>query len=139
MTSVFTETTARHDAQARAAWVLYDASCARCAAWARRFRAPLRRRGFLIAPLQSLWVPAALNLSTEELLVEMRVLTADGRVLGGADAMIHLAEYIWWARPLHWLAQVPEVRGLLCRVYRWVAAHRHCSARGCSIPQGGTE
>lgn len=134
MNSVHTETTERHEAQAPAAWVLYDADCPRCTATARRFRATLRKCGFLAAPLQSLWVPAVLNLSSAELLTQMRVLTREGQVLGGADAAIHLAQHIWWTWPLYALAQLPGMRRVFHAAYRWVAAHRTCTAAACSVP-----
>ena len=131
MISVSTERIVRSEAQAPVSWVLYDADCPRCRAWAARFRNILRRRGFLVAPLQSLWVPAVLNLGPAELLAEMRVLTAHGPALGGADAMVFLAGQIWWARPVHWLAQLPGMRRILRAAYRWLAAHRHCDSGTC--------
>ena len=134
MNSVHTETTERHEAQAPAAWVLYDGDCPRCTATARRFRNVLRLRGFLTAPLQSLWVPAVLNLSSAELLTEMRVLTREGQVYGGADAVIYLAQHIWWARPLYALAQFPAMRRIFHAAYRWIAAHRTCAATTCAVP-----
>lgn len=116
-------------------WVLFDASCPRCTVLARRFRPVLRRRGFLTAPLQSLWVPAATGLLPREALKEMRVFTAHGELYGGADAVVHLARRIWWAWPLWAMAQFPGAMSALRRLYRWVAARRHCSARFCELPE----
>jgi hypothetical protein len=62
---------------------------------------------------------------------EMRVLLADGRHYGGADAGVALAREIWWARPLVWLARVPGVTEWLRRGYRWIAARRSCVAERC--------
>jgi len=88
----------------------------------------LARRGIGAAPLQDARVGALLGLSREELMREMRVLTADGQHYGGANAAVALAREIWWARPLVWLAQVPGVMGTLRRGYRWVAGRRSCAA-----------
>src|SRR5262249_52354895 len=62
------------------------------------------------------------------------VLTRDGRKFGGADAVIHLAEHVAWAKPLCWLAHVPAFRAMLRASYRWGARHRHCSQGACGIP-----
>lgn len=98
------------------------------------FRPVLRRRGFLSAPLQSLWVPAATGLLPREVLKEMRVVTAHGEMYGGAAAVVYLARRIWWAWPLWALAQVPGTMRVLRAVYRWVAAHRHCVSATCAVP-----
>ena len=92
----------------------------------------LRRRGFVLAPLQSLWVPAALGLSPRELLKEMRVFTANGDTYGGAHAVVFLARRIWWAWPLWALAQIPGAMRPLGALYRWIAAHRSCGSKTCN-------
>src|SRR5438067_5058688 len=68
-------------------WILYDAECELCVALAQRFMRPLGRRGFRFAALQSPWVAERLQLPPQELLAEMRLLTPDGRMRGGADAV----------------------------------------------------
>ena len=133
MSSVSTETTATHDRQVPANWVLYDGDCRRCTATAHFFRATLRRRGFLTAPLQSLWVPSALGMGPRELLQEMRVFTAHGELHSGAVAVVFLARRIWWAWPLWAAAQMPGAMRVLGAAYRWVAAHRHCSSTSCAV------
>lgn len=133
MNSLSTEITATHDRQTPANWVLFDASCSRCTALAQFFRRVLRRRGFLTGPLQSLWVPSALGIGPRELLKEMRVFTAHGELHSGADAVVYLARQIWWAWPLWALARTPGAMPLLRKLYRWVAAHRHCTAATCAV------
>ena len=44
---------------AQSGWFLYDAECAFCLHWARRFGPILRKRGFVPEPLQALWVAEA--------------------------------------------------------------------------------
>jgi hypothetical protein len=63
----------------------------------------------------------------------MKVLTHDGRTLGGADALIYLASRLWWSRPVSAIAQIPAVRRLLWRGYRWIAAHRSCIRGACRV------
>lgn len=115
-------------------WVLYDAACRYCTALARWARPLLRRRGFVLAPLQSLWVPAALGILPRELLKELRVFTSDGRLYGGADAVVFLARRIWWAWPLWAVAQIPGALRPLGALYRWIAAHRFCGSAACALP-----
>ena len=120
-----------------AGWVVYDGECGVCAGLARRFRNVLERRGFALAPIQSPWMSSRLRFSygipLEKLMDEMRVLTADGRALGGADAVLFLAGRIWWARPLAALGSSSPVRALFERAYRWFAARRHRFSHACAI------
>jgi predicted DCC family thiol-disulfide oxidoreductase YuxK len=55
---------------------------------------------------------------------EMRLLTADGRDIGGADVLIFLTRQIWWTWPFAALAQLPGLNKCLDRAYRSIAAHR---------------
>ena len=82
-------------------WVFFDRDCSVCTSLARRFRLTLESRGFGLAALQDARVQALLALPPAELLREMRVATADGRVYGGAEAIVFLARQIWWAWPLY--------------------------------------
>ena len=120
-----------------AGWVVYDGACGVCSRLARRFRRLLERRGFALVPLQAPWMSSRLRFSygipLENLLDEMRVLTADGRALAGGDAVLFLAGRIWWARPLAAVASLPPFRALLHRAYRWFAANRHRFSSACAI------
>ena len=109
-------------------WILFDGECSLCRNAARRFTPFLRRHHFDVVPLQTPWVRERLGMSDEELLSEMRLLTAAGLVRGGADALIGIAWQIWWARPLAWCARLPLIGPALRRAYRWMARHRHCLA-----------
>jgi predicted DCC family thiol-disulfide oxidoreductase YuxK len=117
-----------------AGWILYDGDCPSCAASARRFDQIFRRRGFLFLPLQTNWIMKRLDLEPGAPLEEMRVLTADGRDIGGTDAVIFLTHQIWWGQPFAALAQLPGMHKLLDRGYRWIAAHRGCDHITCKLP-----
>jgi predicted DCC family thiol-disulfide oxidoreductase YuxK len=132
LTSEFTDTKSRH---ARG-WLFYDADCAFCIKIVRALATTLQKRGIALAPLQDPRVGALLGLSQSELLLEMRLLLSNGQQTGGADAAVALAPEIWWARPLVWLSKPPGMMQLLRRTYRWIAAHRQCSAAiSCGITQ----
>jgi predicted DCC family thiol-disulfide oxidoreductase YuxK len=127
LTSEFTDGKGRH---ARG-WLFFDAECGFCTRFARWLLPILEKRGLGVAPLQDPRVGALLGLTRAELLREMRFLLSDGTQYGGADAAIALAREIWWAQPLVWLSKAPRMTDLLRRTYRWVAAHRSCSAEAC--------
>ncbi len=110
-------------------WVFYDGLCPWCARAARLLGGELARRGFHLAPLQRGWVQDRLGLDPAQALRHMRLLTADGRVLGGADALVHVAACIWWARPLRGVSRLPGGMSLVRGLYRLISAHRHLRAR----------
>ena len=58
--------------------------------------------GFRHEPLRAPWVVERLHVIPERLLAEIRVLTADGRTLGGADAVVHVARKVCDTRPSWW-------------------------------------
>ncbi|HEY6937628.1 MAG TPA: DCC1-like thiol-disulfide oxidoreductase family protein [Terriglobales bacterium] len=139
MISLISEITDRKGRRA-AGWVFYDGECEFCRSMARRFRSTLQKRGFGLAPLQDPRVATLLGLPPNLLPREMRVLTAEGQVLGGAQAVTFLAGKIWWAWPVHAAARLPGMPALLRAAYRWVADHRHCPscAVGQSAENGGS-
>ncbi len=109
-------------------WLFFDAECGFCTRCARWLGPILKRRGFAVAPLQDPRVGALLGMPRAELLRELRFLHSDGRQCGGANAILAVAQEIWWARPLVWLTLVPGVVPLLHAGYRSVASHRSCAA-----------
>ncbi len=137
MISLSSEMTDAKGRRARAGWVFFDGQCSFCLTWVRRFGPFLEPRGFALAPLQDPRVQVLLGLPPEQLLLEMRVLTPEGRQYGGADAFIFLARHVWWGWPLYALAKVPGMRGILRAGYRWVAARRQCASAACVPGKGG--
>ncbi len=114
-------------------WVLYDGECPLCINAALKLGPWLRRHHFQLTPLQTPWVRQRLGLLPEEPLTEMKWLAADGRVFGGADALVQIARMIWWTWPLFALAQIPGTMILLRKVYRRIAAGRTCSNKQCAV------
>jgi predicted DCC family thiol-disulfide oxidoreductase YuxK len=118
-------------------WVLYDGDCAFCRRIITGIGPLLARQGIVPEPLQSPWVRARLGLSEEAdlplLLQEMRVLTREGQVYGGAEAVLYLAGLFWWAWPLVLLGRLPGGLFLLNQGYRFMARWRHCVSGRCSV------
>jgi predicted DCC family thiol-disulfide oxidoreductase YuxK len=135
LSSEMTDTKGRH---ARG-WVFFDRDCSICTSLARRFRRPLELRGFGLAALQDPRVQALLALPLDDLLWEMRVATADGKIYGGAEAIVYLARQIWWAWPLYAVAKLPGVPRILDAGYRWFADHRTCASGFCSKLRNGIQ
>jgi predicted DCC family thiol-disulfide oxidoreductase YuxK len=111
--------------------ILYDADCRMCRDLMRRFEKTFTSRGFAFAPLQ-------LELKPGERPTEMRVRSADGRVFGGADAVIFLAGYVSWGLLLTLLARLPGGKRLLHRIYREIASRRACDNGACLLPEART-
>ena len=114
-------------------WVLYDGNCRMCKNMARRFQHLLARRRLELLPLQTPWVKARLGLPGEQLLSEMRLLRPDGKYFGGADAVLEIGRYFWWAWPLQMIGRIPVVKQVLRVGYRWIARKRKCGNGNCEI------
>ncbi len=125
MNSVFTEFSDSSAAQFRG-WLFYDGHCRFCTRWARTLEPTLLARGVHVAALQDVWVQPMLGLSRAELLRAVRVWTPDGAQTTGADAILFLAEFVPWLRPLRWIARFRWGRNLLGGWYGRMAARRHC-------------
>jgi predicted DCC family thiol-disulfide oxidoreductase YuxK len=108
-------------------WILYDAECRMCRDMMRRFEKTFTSRGFAFGPLQ-------LDLKPGERPTEMRVRTVAGRDFGGADAVLFLARFVWWGRPLLWFAKIPGAKKVLHRIYREIASRRSCDNGACLLP-----
>jgi predicted DCC family thiol-disulfide oxidoreductase YuxK len=130
LSSEMTDAKGRHAARG---WVFFDRDCSICISLARRFRRTFEKRGFGLAALQDPRVAALLALPPDQLLREMRVVTSEGGIYGGAEAIVYLAGQVWWAWPLFVAAKVPGVLRILDTGYRWFADHRHCASGTCPL------
>ena len=117
-----------------AGWLYYDGACPFCLRWVGRLGFIARQGGFESVPLQSEAARRDLGLADGELPPEMKLRLADGRLVGGVDAYIVLAEAAGWTAPLGWLARVPGFNQLAWRGYRWIAANRYCLGAHCQLP-----
>jgi len=113
-------------------WVFYDGQCKICINLAHRFISILNRRGIGLTPLQTGWVMERIPF-IDDPLKEMLFQTSDGRILGGADAVIYLSRKIWWAYGLFAVTKIPGMKNLLRRVYGVIARNRYCISGSCKI------
>jgi predicted DCC family thiol-disulfide oxidoreductase YuxK len=111
--------------------IFYDSTCSLCQRGERLLGNMMRRRGFRIEPLSS---PLG-HLAARDGVDEMKVLTANGRIFGGAEAIAYLSRFVWWAQPIAWLWRLRAARPPLRWLYRRIAANRHCVDRLCRLPR----
>lgn len=114
-------------------WIFYDGECALCLRWMRRAKRLLNQRDFNFVALQTASAKERLQLTDATALTEMRLLLGDGRIFGGADAVMEIARHIWWAWPSWLISKIPGVI-LFCRAfYRLIASNRHCTNPICAL------
>jgi len=107
-------------------WVFYDADCAFCVRGAMRCGGFFARHGFHWLPLQTPGTTERLKVDKAALREEMKLLLADGCVVGGVDAWVILCRAVWWLWPLGFFLALPGIHWFAGCVYRWIARHRHC-------------
>lgn len=116
------------------AWVFYDHQCPVCRATIGRWRRVFEARRIEFAALQAPWVRERLGLDPGELPDEMKLLTTDGRILGGSVAIAWMCRRVLWLWPLGVLMGVPGLDVVTRWVYRWVARNRYCLGDVCELP-----
>lgn len=115
-------------------WALYDHQCPVCRSIVGRWRRVFEARRIEFAPLQAPWVRERLGLSPGRLPDEMKLLTPDGRVLGGPDAIAWMCRRVAWLWPLGVLMVLPGLDAVTRLGYRWIARNRYCLGDVCELP-----
>jgi predicted DCC family thiol-disulfide oxidoreductase YuxK len=111
--------------------VCYDGECSLCANLIGRWGHRLRRAGFRLAPLQLPAIQRRLGITRVP--DEMKLITPQGRIMGGADAVVAIAEGLGLSHGIARGARSPLVRPLLRQLYAVVARHRGCADDVCRI------
>jgi predicted DCC family thiol-disulfide oxidoreductase YuxK len=125
---------AAHTHDTPAACAFYDGDCRVCIALAKRFEGVLARRDIALRPLQTEGTAALFGVTQDRLLAEMRLRLGEGRIFGGADAVMEIARRIWWAWPVWALSRVPGAMRPIRVIYRSIARHRGCADGVCERP-----
>jgi predicted DCC family thiol-disulfide oxidoreductase YuxK len=113
--------------------VLYDGQCGFCSRWAKSWAQTLVQRGFQIASLDEPWVAEKIKMPHEELVTDIRLLTADGQLISGADVYLYVTRRIWWAWPFYAIFSLPGFNWLIHFGYRWFARNRYLVSRTCKL------
>ncbi|HEX3133480.1 MAG TPA: DCC1-like thiol-disulfide oxidoreductase family protein [Planctomycetota bacterium] len=111
--------------------VCYDGECSICTGLVTRWGHRLRRAGFRLVPLQAPSIQRRLGLNG--IPDEMKLITAMGDVIGGADAVVAIAEGLGLSHDLAASARSPLIRPMLRQLYAVVAKHRSCVGGSCRI------
>ena len=72
------------------------------------------------------------RLADEDFNSGMRLVTPDGVIQVGADAVYHIARQLPVWRRLAWLYRMPLLHGVARLAYKWIAAHRQSLGRVCA-------
>jgi predicted DCC family thiol-disulfide oxidoreductase YuxK len=108
--------------------VCYDAQCSLCTGFINRWRTRLLKAGFRLAPLQSPSIQKRLGIS--EVPDEMKLIAWDGKIIGGASAIIAIAESLGAPYVMTASARSPMVLPTLNKMYEYVARNRTCRVHG---------
>ncbi len=111
--------------------VCYDGECPLCMNLIGRWGHRMRRAGFHLAPLQLPAIQRRLGITG--IPDEMKLLTPEGDIIGGADAVVAIAEGLGLSHDLAQGARSPLVGPLLRQLYAVVAKHRACVGGTCRI------
>jgi predicted DCC family thiol-disulfide oxidoreductase YuxK len=95
----------------------------------------VERRGFGVKDLQSAQADGSLQISNQNLLDDIRVLTPSGKCESGADAYLFVARQIWWAWLFYAIFSLPGSNWLLWQGYRWFNRNRYRISRHCPLPR----
>ncbi len=118
----------------RRGWILYDGQCGFCFRWVHLWKNVVEPRGFALKDLQSASDDRSLQVSPENLLDDILVLTPGGKLESGAGAYLFVARQIWWAWPFYALFSLPAFNWILWRAYRWFNRNRYRVSRYCPSP-----
>jgi predicted DCC family thiol-disulfide oxidoreductase YuxK len=113
--------------------IFYDADCGLCSRGATRWGGLFERRGFHWLPLQTPGTTERLSADTTEVQAEMKLLLADGRIVGGAEAWAVLLRAVWWLWPIGVLMGLPGIKIFGDLYYRWLARNRHYLSTECGL------
>lgn len=114
-------------------FVVYDAACGGCSAARRRFGPALEKRGFHCLPIQRAIKQFPGRFSPEEWRRELKIIRANGSVIGGAQAVAELMKAFALWRPLGALIDLPGIRKVSAAVYQWAARRRYCWSKTCRL------
>src|SRR6202795_1465596 len=85
----------------REGWILYDGGCGFCFRWVHFWEKVVAGRGFALKGLQSACSRGSLQISQENLLDDIQVLTRARKFESGANPCLYVTRQIWWAWPFY--------------------------------------
>src|SRR5712692_10027670 len=116
--------------EARPPTLIYDGECGFCRQAVERLRRWDREQRLRYVPFQDESAVARFGIALPALAAAMHLVSPDGRVYPGADAIPELLRLFPGKRWLAPLFRIPGVLPLARRVYAWIAVRRKCLVRG---------
>jgi predicted DCC family thiol-disulfide oxidoreductase YuxK len=113
--------------------IIYDGSCGVCTSFVGKNHKFFRYYGFEVTPLQAGGIVELTGLSEKELLQSIYILTPYGKLLRDADFFHYLTGKIWWSKPLFFLLNIPFIKFLFGKLYRYIAKRRHRISKVCRL------
>lgn len=114
-------------------WIFFDAACGVCSESVRRWNKIVVRAGFELIPLQSPQAREFHHLSPDQAPREMKLLTTQGQMLGGIEALAYISRFVWWALPFHLAMKETFFRSLMGELYGLLARHRYRISQACGL------
>lgn len=114
-------------------WVLWDGNCGLCAAAAAWVARGDRAGQLAVVAWQVAPSPPMSRALATACQQAVQVVTRDGTVLAGAEAVAFVLGEVGWRRLAHLLSR-PPLRWLWAWGYRWVAGHRRTLSRLLGLP-----
>lgn len=107
-------------------FLLYDGECRLCVGFANEVRRRDRRGRMELVPFEDPRIPSIVpGMSGETLRNSFHLVSPDGRVVSGANAMPDLLSLLPGWKPAGWLLRrLPGAPWLSERLYAWIAAPR---------------
>jgi len=125
--------------------VVYDGECSFCLRQIERIKVRDRRSQFEFVPRQSPGLDERFpRLADDDFNSGMRLVTPEGEILVGADALYHIVRRLPIWGKVAWIYRLPGLNALARLVYRWIAANRQRLGRSggetsCSTPPDADE
>ncbi len=120
--------------------VVYDGECSFCLRQIEQIKRRDRRAELEYVPRQSPGLDKRFpRLADGDFNSGMRLITPEGEIFVGADALYHIAGHLPVWRKVAWIYRLPVLNTLARLAYRWIAANRHRLGRSyaetsCSPP-----
>ncbi len=124
--------------------VVYDGDCRFCCRQVERIRRwDTRAQLEYVTRQQPELIERMPALADADFNTGMRLITLDGTIHVGADAVYQIARRLPRWRRIVWVYRVPVIHALARLVYAWIAANRlrlsrTCEEGACKLPPGAT-
>ena len=113
--------------------IIYDGTCGACSLFVGENKSFFEKHGFSVAPLQAEGIPNLTGLDEATLLQSIHLLTADGKILRGADFFHYVSGKVWWLMPIHSILKIPAIKRIFAKLYDFVARRRRQISKVCGL------